>query len=143
MGGRHCGDRSRWRDRIGAWIGQSGGASSRPTSGPHRTSSRAYRAGTDRRAEGLSGAGRLAGQRNRGRQDGRGLRAERSAAGQMNALILGLAAAVLAIAIHAALLRHLPRRWQLPFLPALLLCVLGALVFLIPAPDGPLRIESM
>ena len=50
----------------------------------------------------------------------------------MNALVIGVAAALMGMAIHAALLRHLRPAWRLAALPLLLLIALGVLLAFVP-----------
>ena len=55
----------------------------------------------------------------------------------MNALVLGVAAALLGMATHAVLLRHLRPAWRLAALPLLLLIALGVLLGLAPPVEPP------
>ena len=55
----------------------------------------------------------------------------------MNALVVGVATALLAMAAHAALLRHLRPTWRLAALPLLLLVALGVLLGFLPSIEAP------
>ncbi len=60
----------------------------------------------------------------------------------MNALVLGLAALVLGIAIHAVLLRFLRQRWRLTALPAALLAAFCVLTLTLHFPDAVFTVED-
>lgn len=45
----------------------------------------------------------------------------------MNALLVGIAATILGVALHGVFLRHLPPKWRLPTLPVFLLMTLAVL----------------
>jgi hypothetical protein len=55
----------------------------------------------------------------------------------MNAFVLGLVAAILGLAVHMILLRHLPPARRLPALPLLLVIAVVGLGLFRPSVDGP------
>ncbi len=55
----------------------------------------------------------------------------------MNAFVVGVAAAILAMAAHGVLLRHLKPAWRLAALPLLLLIALGVLFAFAPPTEPP------
>jgi hypothetical protein len=60
----------------------------------------------------------------------------------MNALILGLGAAIFGTGAHALTLRHLAPRWRLSALPVVLLISFVGLLFVAPLHEAPLTFED-
>jgi hypothetical protein len=60
----------------------------------------------------------------------------------MNALMAGVMAALLGIAVHALALRPLKPAWRLPALPVLLLAALGFVFAVVPPPQSPYSIAD-
>ncbi len=60
----------------------------------------------------------------------------------MNALMAGMGAALLGIAVHALALRPLKPSWRLPALPVLLLMALAFVIAVVPAPQSPYSIAD-